>query len=75
MQAYAVVKLMRFSQTWEPTLQYLLRSLKGIDVAEIWLWQSVNHGDAAIINANNLCGLCKFSQLKTRATVPNPTPS
>ncbi|KAK7678053.1 hypothetical protein QCA50_018994 [Cerrena zonata] len=44
-------------ETWEPTLQSVVQSLKNVDVAEIWLWQSVNHGDAAIINSANLCGL------------------
>ncbi|KAF9011869.1 Alpha/Beta hydrolase protein [Cyathus striatus] len=44
-------------EIWEPTLQYLLSSPAAEIIDEVWVWESVQHGDAALINAENLGGI------------------
>jgi len=44
-------------ETWEPTLQHLLSSPASQIVDEVWTWESVQHGDAALINRGNLSGI------------------
>lgn len=29
------------------------------DIDEIWSFEAVQHGDSALVNKGNLCGLCK----------------
>ncbi|KAG0703530.1 hypothetical protein DFH29DRAFT_915901 [Suillus ampliporus] len=41
-------------ETWETTLCYLLTACGVID--EIWSWESVQHGDSALLNKQNLSG-------------------
>ncbi|KAG2159363.1 Alpha/Beta hydrolase protein [Suillus bovinus] len=41
-------------ETWETTLCYLLGTCGLID--EIWSWESVQHGDSALLNRQNLSG-------------------
>ncbi|KAG1737534.1 uncharacterized protein EDB91DRAFT_482024 [Suillus paluster] len=41
-------------EMWETTLCYLLAASGVID--EIWSWESVQHGDAALLNRQNLSG-------------------
>ncbi|KAG1802023.1 Alpha/Beta hydrolase protein [Suillus plorans] len=41
-------------ETWETTLCYLLAACGVID--EIWSWESVQHGDSALLNRQNLSG-------------------
>lgn len=57
-------RLIGLEQTWEPTLAHLLlqnvESPDPVDITEIWLWEAINHGDSALINSNNLGGLCRF---------------
>ena len=47
------------------TLAYLLEenmvSSNPVDITEVWLWEAVNHGDSALVNANDLGGLCEFT--------------
>lgn len=41
-------------------MQHLLNSTSGSQlIDEIWSWESVQHGDTAILNADNLTGICK----------------
>ena len=54
----------RLHKIWEPTLVHLLKSLTwssppAFDIAEIWVWEAVNHGDAGLVNAHHLSGLCE----------------
>lgn len=48
-------------QTWEVALAHLLAlnevSKHPVDIAEIWLWEAVNHGDSALLNAGKLGGI------------------
>ena len=46
-------------QIWEPTLAHLLTSPIASIIDEIWLWESIQHGDAGLINAPNASGLCQ----------------
>ncbi|KZO99077.1 alpha/beta-hydrolase [Calocera viscosa TUFC12733] len=39
-------------EIWQPVLSYLFSLYSGID--EVWLWESVNHGDSSLINASHL---------------------
>ncbi|KAG1745299.1 hypothetical protein EDB19DRAFT_1894483 [Suillus lakei] len=41
-------------ETWEPTLCFLSVACGLID--EIWTWESVQHGDSALLNRQNLSG-------------------
>ncbi|KAI5899697.1 uncharacterized protein SCHCODRAFT_02661304 [Schizophyllum commune H4-8] len=44
-------------ETWYPTLQHLVRnSAAAVNIAEIWLWEAVHHGEAAVINRPGLQG-------------------
>ncbi|KAF8621695.1 hypothetical protein AX15_007556 [Amanita polypyramis BW_CC] len=40
-------------ETWEPTLKHLLASSAHL-VDEVWSWESVQHGDAALVNGQAL---------------------
>lgn len=39
-------------------LRALLDAPAGEMVDEVWAWEAVQHGDAAILNAANLSGIC-----------------
>ncbi|KAF9068028.1 Alpha/beta hydrolase fold-1 [Rhodocollybia butyracea] len=41
-------------EAWEPTIMSLLKSRAGQDVEEIWVWDSVDSGDSALLNAGRL---------------------
>ncbi|RXW19272.1 hypothetical protein EST38_g6587 [Candolleomyces aberdarensis] len=41
-------------EIWEPTLATLLSSPAGHAIDEIWCWEAVQHGDAALINHGSL---------------------
>jgi pimeloyl-ACP methyl ester carboxylesterase len=45
-------------ETWEPTLSHLLSPTGGTDayelIDEVWSWESVQHGDAALLNEGRL---------------------
>lgn len=41
-------------EIWEPTLARLLDSPAGNLIDEVWAWESIQHGDAAIINRGSL---------------------
>jgi hypothetical protein len=47
-------------KVWEQMLRYLMSTTKSGEVVfdEIWAWETVNHGDSALINKDNLCALC-----------------
>jgi hypothetical protein len=47
-------------EIWEPTLQHLLTSSSAYRIDEVWCWESVQHGDAALLNANALGGICTY---------------
>ncbi|KAF8556562.1 alpha beta-hydrolase [Imleria badia] len=44
-------------ETWETMLRGLLDAPAGEMVDEVWAWEAVQHGDAAIVNAANLSGI------------------
>ena len=44
-------------QLWEPTIRHLFSSSAGAVIDEIWAWESVQHGDACMINHDALSGL------------------
>lgn len=48
---------------WEPTLDALISRSKeassGPWIEEIWCLDAVQHGDSALLNADNLGGLCE----------------
>ncbi|KAG2125806.1 hypothetical protein DEU56DRAFT_743431 [Suillus clintonianus] len=44
-------------EVWETTLQYLLSSSSASLIDEIWSWEAVQHGDAALVNETNLSGI------------------
>jgi hypothetical protein len=48
-------------QIWEPTLAGLLDSPSGKLIDEVWVWESVQHGDAALINRESLSRWCEFT--------------
>ncbi|KAL1756048.1 Alpha/beta hydrolase family-domain-containing protein [Schizophyllum commune] len=44
-------------ETWYPTLHHLVRNHAAADnIAEIWVWEAVHHGEAAVINRPALQG-------------------
>ncbi|KAL1692321.1 Alpha/beta hydrolase family-domain-containing protein [Schizophyllum commune] len=44
-------------ETWYPALQHLVRNHAAADnIAEIWVWEAVHHGEAAVINRPGLQG-------------------
>ncbi|KAL1667791.1 hypothetical protein GGF50DRAFT_124587 [Schizophyllum commune] len=44
-------------ETWYPTLHHLVRNHAAAkNVAEIWVWEAVHHGEAAVINRPGLQG-------------------
>ncbi|KAF8902571.1 hypothetical protein CPB84DRAFT_1775707 [Gymnopilus junonius] len=44
-------------EIWEPTLAHLLSSPIANIIDEVWLWESIQHGDAALVNAPAASGL------------------
>ncbi|KAG1737532.1 uncharacterized protein EDB91DRAFT_1055105 [Suillus paluster] len=44
-------------ETWETTLRYLLSSPSASLIDEVWSWEAVQHGDAALVNEANLSGI------------------
>jgi hypothetical protein len=47
------------AKIWEVTIKHLFSSSASQLVDEVWSWESVQHGDAALLNAENLTGTCK----------------
>lgn len=43
----------------EPLILSLLKSRAGHDVEEVWVWESVDNGDSALLNAGKLNQLCE----------------
>ncbi|KAJ4486358.1 Alpha/beta hydrolase family-domain-containing protein [Lentinula aciculospora] len=41
-------------ETWEPVIMRLVNSRAGCDIEEIWVWESVDTGDSALLNTGNL---------------------
>ena len=39
-------------------LRYLLDAPAGKMVDEVWAWDAVQHGDAAVVNGDGLSGIC-----------------
>ena len=48
-------------------LRELLDGAAGEMVDEVWAWDAVQHGDAAVVNAENLSGICTSSLSSTAA--------
>ncbi|RDB23617.1 Peroxisomal membrane protein LPX1 [Hypsizygus marmoreus] len=48
-------------EIWEPVLSHLLASPAGAAIDEVWTWESVQHGDACLINADKLGGVFDWS--------------
>ncbi|KAI0697027.1 Alpha/beta hydrolase family-domain-containing protein [Cytidiella melzeri] len=52
-------------EIWEPTIKEVLARNAStdppLDIAEIWSWESVNHGDAALVNGEHLGGMYDWS--------------
>ena len=49
-------------QIWEPALERLISGHgqgANYQIEEIWCWESVNHGDACLVNRDNLGGICR----------------
>ncbi|KAG6877792.1 hypothetical protein C0993_003886 [Termitomyces sp. T159_Od127] len=44
-------------EIWEPTLKYLLSSPAASLIDEVWTWESVQHGDACLINGDKNGGV------------------
>jgi len=44
-------------EIWEATLRYLLSSPTASLIDEVWSWEAVQHGDAALVNETNLSGI------------------
>ncbi|KAG1888333.1 Alpha/Beta hydrolase protein [Suillus subluteus] len=44
-------------EIWEATLRYLLSSSTASLIDEVWSWEAVQHGDAALVNETNLSGI------------------
>ncbi|KAF8892936.1 Alpha/Beta hydrolase protein [Infundibulicybe gibba] len=44
-------------EIWEPVIRRLFSSSAGVLIDEVWTWESVQHGDAAVINADHLSGI------------------
>ncbi|KAI0772830.1 Alpha/Beta hydrolase protein [Trametes elegans] len=47
-------------EIWEPTLQRLMAEYDaraGYTINEVWLWEARNHGDAALVNRDQLDGI------------------
>ncbi|KAF9467147.1 Alpha/Beta hydrolase protein [Collybia nuda] len=44
-------------EIWEPTLYHLLHSNEEPLIDEVWTWESVQHGDACLVNAESLSGI------------------
>lgn len=44
-------------EIWETTLRYLLSWPTASLIDEVWSWEAVQHGDAALINEKNLSGI------------------
>ncbi|CCL98483.1 uncharacterized protein FIBRA_00481 [Fibroporia radiculosa] len=49
-------------EIWEPTLSNLIAARQktgaSYTIDEIWIWEAVNHGDACLVNGDNLGGMC-----------------
>ena len=50
------------TQIWEPVLLELIKQRETThasdQIAEIWAWEAVNHGDSYLLNEQNLGGIC-----------------
>ncbi|KAG1737510.1 uncharacterized protein EDB91DRAFT_1290408, partial [Suillus paluster] len=44
-------------EIWETTLRYLLSSNAASLIDEVWSWEAVQHGDAALVNETHLSGI------------------
>jgi hypothetical protein len=45
-------------QIWEPILARILTSTDTHAIDEVWTWDSFQHGDAALLNSENMAGFC-----------------
>ncbi|TFK31945.1 Alpha/beta hydrolase family-domain-containing protein [Crucibulum laeve] len=48
-------------EIWEPAIGLLLSSRAGQIIDEVWSWESVQHGDAALLNEGNLSAIFDWS--------------
>ncbi|KAL1746358.1 Alpha/beta hydrolase family-domain-containing protein [Schizophyllum fasciatum] len=47
-------------ETWYPTLRHLVsQPAAASHIAEIWVWEAVHHGEAAVLNRAGLQGFCQ----------------
>lgn len=51
------IMLNEMMEIWEPIISHLSGSAIQL-VDEIWSWEAVQHGDAALLNAMNISGAC-----------------
>lgn len=58
-------------QTWEACLRHLLASSSASLIDEVWSWEAVQHGDAALVNEKNLSGMCKAPRSTTSRSKAN----
>ncbi|KAG0704156.1 hypothetical protein DFH29DRAFT_873941 [Suillus ampliporus] len=58
-------------EIWETTLRYLLSSPSAPLIDEVWSWEAVQHGDAALVNETNLSGICSVEPLMLDDWVDN----
>lgn len=56
-----VCPLMKYDKIFEPTLEDLFNSAAATLVDEVWVWEAVQHGDAALVNAPFASGICESS--------------
>ncbi|PFH44988.1 hypothetical protein AMATHDRAFT_10265 [Amanita thiersii Skay4041] len=55
-------------EIWEPTLRYLLATSADM-IDEIWVWESVQHGDSALVNGARLS--CLFDWMDNARDILN----
>jgi hypothetical protein len=54
---------MKYEKIFEPTLEDLFNSAAATLVDEVWVWEAVQHGDAALVNAPSASGICESLNL------------
>ena len=55
-----IISTLLRAQIWEPAIGCLLCSPAARVIDEIWVWESVHHGDAGIINSAKASAVCEF---------------
>ncbi|EKM75101.1 hypothetical protein AGABI1DRAFT_80306 [Agaricus bisporus var. burnettii JB137-S8] len=48
-------------EIWEPVLGRILKSMDAHVIDEVWLWESFQHGDAGLLNSENMASLFYWS--------------